>query len=96
MNYQRRTNRGNVGPWRAYGMACFHCHKLGHIAKFCRDRMNQLVNHYVEWKGKKMVYVEETRSEMNKIWKKKSEDKPSKESNSLAGVENLIGKLSYV
>lgn len=69
-------------------MTCFHCHKQGHIARFCRARMNQLVNQYVDWKGKKKVDVEETRSEMNKIWRKKSEEKLSEDSNSSPSVDN--------
>lgn len=31
MNYERITRRGNVGPWRSSRMACYHCHKLGHM-----------------------------------------------------------------
>lgn len=75
MNW-RRTGRGNDKPWRASRIACFHYHKLGHLAKFCRARMNQLVNQSIDRKGKKKVDVEEVRSEMNKIWRKKSEEKP--------------------
>lgn len=41
MSYIRRTDRGYVGPWRASSMACYHCHKSRHIAKFCREKVNQ-------------------------------------------------------
>lgn len=88
MNFRRRTSRGNAGPWRASEMTCFHCHKSGHIARFCRARMNQPVNQSADQKGKKKVDVEETYDEMNTIWRKKSEEKPSKDSNSSPSVEN--------
>lgn len=65
MNCRKRTRRGNAGPWRSSGMACYHCHKLGHMAKFCRTRKNKLVNHSKDQKGKQKVNVEENREEMN-------------------------------
>lgn len=75
-------------------MTCFHCHKLGHIAKFCRARGNKPVNQFVDQKGKNQVDVEETKNEMNKIWKKKSEEKQSKDSHSSPSVDNpsLVNK----
>lgn len=69
-------------------MACYHCHQPGHIAKFCKVKKNQPVNQSVDWKGEKKADVEETKDEMNRIWKKKSDDKPSEESNSSPSVEN--------
>lgn len=88
MNCRRRNGRGNVGPWRESDMACYHCHQTGHIARLCRAKMNQLVNQFVDRKGKKKVDVEETRNEMKKIWRKKSDEKPSEESRSSPRVEN--------
>lgn len=67
MNYRRRTGRGNAGPWRSFGMTFYHCHKPGHMTKFCRTRKNKLVNHSEDQKGKHKDIVEETREEMNKI-----------------------------
>lgn len=71
MNYKIRTGRGNVGPWRSYGMAFYHCHKLGHMAKFCRTNKNKSVNHSEDQKGEEKVNFEETKEEMNKIWKRR-------------------------
>lgn len=62
---------------------------MGHIDKLCRTLKNQLVNQSPDRKGKMEVnFVEETRAEMNKFWKNKSEDKSSEDSNSSLGVEN--------
>lgn len=88
MNYRRRTGRGNAGPWRVSGMTCYHCHKSGCMAKFCREKKNKLVNHSKDQKGKHKVDVEETRAEMNKIWKKKSDDKLVEESIPSPSAEN--------
>lgn len=65
MNYKRRIGRGNVGPWRSFGMVCYHYNKLGHLAKFCRSRNSKPINSFKDQKGKKKVNVEETREHMN-------------------------------
>lgn len=88
MNCKRRTRRGNAGPWRSSGMVCYHCHKLGHMVKFCRTRKNNPINHSIYKKCKQKVNVEETREDMNRIWKKKSDDKPVEEPNPSPSVEN--------
>lgn len=88
LNCRSRIGRGNVGPWRASGMVCYHCHQLRHIVKFCRTIRNQLVNQSKDHKGKKQVDVEETREKMNKIWKNKSDEIPSKDPNSSPSVDN--------
>lgn len=63
-------------------MACYHCHQPGHIAKFYREKVNQPVNQFDDQKGKMKVDVEETRAKMNKIWKKKDDEKPYEDPNS--------------
>lgn len=92
MNYRRRTSRGYARPQRASGMACYHRHKSGHIVRFYGARMKQSVNQFADQKRKNKVDVEETRVEMNKIWRKKSdekfEDKSLEDSHSSPNVEN--------
>lgn len=62
-------------------MAFYHCHKSKHMVKFYRSRKNKLVNHSKNQKGKHKVNVEETREQMNRISKKKSDDIPIEEPN---------------
>ena len=60
--------RGNVGPWRSTGMACFMCHKIGHLTKDCK--MNNLSSNRLEDnEGEKVVDMETVRTKMNKMWK---------------------------
>lgn len=66
----------------------FPLSQIRHLGKFCKDRMNQPVNLFIDQKRKKKVDVEETIREMNKIQGKKSEEKPSKDCNSSPSVEN--------
>lgn len=85
MNCRRRTGRGNAGPWKSFGMVCYKCNKLGHLAKFCRSRNSKPVNPSKNQK----VNVEETREEMNQIWKKKSDDSLEEETVPSPSEENL-------
>lgn len=47
-------------------MACFHCHKVGHLAKDCRDQP----------RGD----IEEIKIKLQKIWKKKEIESENEES----------------
>lgn len=89
MNCRRRTERGNVGPWKSSGMACYHYYKLGHLTKFYRSRKRKPVNPSKDQKGKQKVNVEETREKMNRIWKKKSDESPGEETVPSPNVDNL-------
>lgn len=69
-------------------MVFYQCNKLGHLAKFCRSRNSKPVNSFKDQKGKHKVDVEETKEDMNQIWKNKSDDSPGEETIPSPSEEN--------
>lgn len=69
-------------------MACYHYNKPRHLAKFRRSKNSKLVNSSKDQKGKQKVDIEETREDMNQIWKKKSDDSPGEETIPSPSEEN--------
>lgn len=57
------------GPWRATGLVCYHCNKLGHIVRFCRSRKSISNDIPVTQEGE--IDVEKVQGDMKKTWKKK-------------------------
>lgn len=66
---RRKNGNMNNGPWRAPGLVCYHCNKLGHIARFCRSRKNISDDIPVTLIGD--IDVQIVQVDMNKTWKKK-------------------------
>lgn len=64
--------RNNKRSWINFGMAYFHCHKDGHLAKDYKYRGKAPLEEQPSEAAQ--VNFDEIRDQMNKTWRRKSQD----------------------